>query len=50
MMDILFSCVQARLGGNVEVFVPLRSSQSERPPDVLRRLALSGESNEIEDS
>ena len=40
-MDILFSCVQARPGGSVEVSVPLRSSQSEHPLDVLRRLALS---------
>ena len=38
--DILFCYVQARPGGNVEASSPSRASQSERPPDVLRRLTL----------
>ena len=38
--DILFLIVRALPGGNIEVYAPLRSLQSERPLDVLQCLAL----------
>ena len=38
--DILFLIVRALPGGNIEVYASLRSLQSERPVDVLQRLAL----------
>lgn len=39
-LDILFLILRAMPGGSIEVYAPLRSLQSERPLDILQRLAL----------